>query len=35
MSTVDEKEQGEFTRLSSRNVKRIFVSTNATGKNTT
>ena len=35
MSAVDEKEQDEFTRLLSWNVKRVFVSTNATGKNTT
>ena len=32
MSTVDEKVQDGFTRLLSWNAKRIFVSTNATGK---
>ena len=35
MTTVDEKKQYGFTRLLSRNAKRTFVSTNATGKNTT
>ena len=35
LSTVDEKKQDGFTRLLSWNTKRIFVSTNATGKNTT
>ena len=35
MCTVDEKKQNEFRRLLSWNAKRIFVSTNATGKNTT
>ena len=32
LSTVDEKKQDGFTRLLSWNAKRIFVSTNVTGK---
>ena len=35
MCTVDEKKQNEFRRLLSLNAKRIFVSINAAGKNTT
>ena len=35
MNIVDEKKQDGFTKLLSWNAKRIFVSTNATGKNTT
>ena len=35
MSSVDEKVQDGFTSLLSWNAKRIFVSTNATGKNMT
>ena len=35
MSTTDEKEQDGFTRLLLWNAKRIFVSTNSTGKNIT
>ena len=35
MSAVDEKKQYGFIRLLSWNVKQIFISTNATGENTT